>query len=170
MGTPEETFFLDWCARNAAGSFKAWNGGVHRGGIPGESWHSFPIVPDQEFMRSDDGTDNVIAYGTPKTNALLARWAESLPLRFGNDEIRLADRVYRGQGVAVIAVLPYPENAERYLAVHGGVTPDAITKGAHLHMQLLPDYLVYDGERVLEWGYFDNEWNPQPTSCAQATD
>ena len=29
-------------------------------------------------------------------------------------------------------------------------------------MMLLPDYLVYDGGEILDWGYFGNDWTPQP--------
>jgi hypothetical protein len=33
-----------------------------------------------------------------------------------------------------------------YVAVHGGATPDAVTWGSHLDMQLLPDYIAYNGD------------------------
>jgi hypothetical protein len=103
---------------------------------------------------------NVVAFGTPATNALLATLAEPLGLEIGGGAIRLRGREWRGRQVALIAVLPHPDGGDRYLAVHGGVTADAITFGAHLHWQLLPDYLVYDGDRVVAWGHFDNAWRP----------
>jgi hypothetical protein len=59
--------------------------------------------------------------------------------------------------VAAIAIFPHPESA-RYVAVHAGTTPDAITWGSHLDMQLLPDYLVYAGGELLDWGFFDGDW------------
>ena len=59
---------------------------------------------------------------------------------------------------SIIAALPHPDEPPRYLAIHGGTSPDAITAGAHLHWQLLPDYLVYDARRALAWGHFGNDW------------
>jgi hypothetical protein len=164
-GSAEERFFLDWCARDAARFFRTWNGGVHRGGIAGESWVDLPIVTDTDYLASQDpasqdATRNVIAFGTPATNALLAEVAGPLGIVFGPGLVRLRGREWRGRDVALIAVLPHPDGSDRYLAIHGGATPDAITHGAHLHWQLLPDYLVYDGDRVLDWGFLDNSWNP----------
>ena len=160
-GTAEERFFLDWCAGEAARFYRAWNGGVHRGGIPGESWVTVPVRPDTAFLADPDPGCNVVALGTPATNALLARLADRLPLRFGAGEIQVGGRSFRGAKVAVIALLPHPDGGDRYLAVHGGATPDAITHGAHFGWQLLPDWLVYDGDRVLGWGSFDNDWRIQ---------
>jgi hypothetical protein len=157
-GGAEERFFLDWCARDAARFFRTWNGGVHRGGIAGDNWVDLSVMTDAEYLASGDQTRNVVAFGTPATNALLATLAGRLGLEIGGDAVRLRDREWRGRQVALIAVLPHPDGGDRYVAVHGGVTPDAITAGAHLHWQLLPDYLVYDGERVVEWGHFDNRW------------
>ncbi len=42
--------------------------------------------------------------------------------------------------------------------MHGGVTPDAVTWGSHLDMNLLPDYLVYAGGELLDWGFWDSDW------------
>ena len=80
------------------------------------------------------------------------------PISFERDALRLADRVYADPFAAAIAVFPHPDNAERYVAVHGGAAPDAVAWGSHLDMALLPDYLVYARERVLDWGFFDNDW------------
>ena len=159
-GSAEERFFLDWSARDAAQFFRTWNGGVHRGGIAGDNHVDLPVLTDAAYRASGDTTRNVIAFGTPATNALLAELAGPLGLEFGADRVRLRGREWRGAQIALIAVLPHPDGGDRYLAVHGGATPDAITNGAHLHWQLLPDYLVYDGERVVEWGHFDNAWQP----------
>ena len=49
-------------------------------------------------------------------------------------------------------------NPERLWLVIGGTTPEAITDATHLSLQLLPDYLVWDGDQVLDYGFFDNEW------------
>jgi hypothetical protein len=49
-------------------------------------------------------------------------------------------------------------NAQRYVAVVGGISPESITNATHLNLQLLPDYLVWDGDEVLASGYFDASW------------
>jgi pimeloyl-ACP methyl ester carboxylesterase len=169
IGPAEETFFLDWAARDAARFFKEWNGGVHRGGIAGESSIDLPILTDVEWLDADRcdtelHAANILAYGTPMSNAVLARFAERLPASVVPNEITVGRRRFSGPGLALIAVFAFPDDqVSRYLGVHGGTSPDAITSGAHLNLQLLPDYLVYDAHSVLEWGFFDNAWNPVPT-------
>ena len=45
----------------------------------------------------------------------------------------------------------------RLVAMHGSTT----TWGSHLDLALLPDYLVYSKDRVLEWGFWGNHWQFQ---------
>ena len=63
--------------------------------------------------------------------------------------------------MAVLAIFPHPDHPYRYVAVHGGVRPDATTWGSHLHLQLLPDYIVYCEDEVLDWGFWSNQWEIQ---------
>jgi hypothetical protein len=165
-GSAEESFFNDWCAKDAALFFKEWNGGVHRGGIRGENWVDLEVATDAEWLShagsQGRGAANVVAYGTPQSNKLLAAVADEVAVWAEPDMVRVGERVIRGESLGLIAVVPFPGGLSRYLGVHSGTRPDAVTSGAHLNWQLLPDYLVYDCERVREWGFFDNNWQPVP--------
>jgi predicted esterase len=157
-GSDEETFFNQWIADNARGYYASRNGGVHRGGIMGHNAVELSSVADGELDEERLAANNLLLYGNGASNSVLARFAEGLPLRFADDRIDLAGKTYAEPGVAVFAAFPHPLHPERYLAVHGGTAPDAICWGSHLDMQLLPDYLVYAGGDVLDWGFWDNEW------------
>jgi pimeloyl-ACP methyl ester carboxylesterase len=158
IGSPEETFFNEWCAEEAAEFYPSRNGGVHRGGIMGRNTVELPVVRDVDLDDAARRANNLLLYGTASTNAVLARFADHLPIAFEPGRVRLGDRTFAHARVAAIAVFPHPEAEGRYVAVHGGVSPDAITWGSHLDLGLLPDYLVYAGGDVLEWGFFDNAW------------
>ena len=132
--------------------------GVHRGGILGENSIELAVVSDGDLNEDDLLDNNLILYGTHASNAILAQFAGDLPLAFERAAIRLSEKSYASEYVAVFAVFPHPKNPDRYVAVHGGVTPDAHSWGSHLGMQLLPDYLVYAKDKVLDWGFFDNDW------------
>jgi len=159
-GTEEENYFTRMTAYNTRSLFRRTNGGLHRGGIPGENSVMLRYALDTELSDEEIRGHNLLLCGTPATNRILNRFENRLPLRFGSESVKLGDRTYRGDRVAVFAVFPHPENAERYVAVHGGVSEDAATFGSHLNVLLLPDYLVYDGPKVLDWGFFDNHWRP----------
>jgi hypothetical protein len=162
VGTEEETFFNNWIAGDAAHYYRTRNGGVHRGGIMGESAVELPVVSDVELSEDLLKTHNLLLYGTPNSNSILARFVDGLPLTFEGRTIHLSDKTYTADRAAVFAAFPHPENPARYVAVHGGVTPDAICWGSHLDMQLLPDYIVYAGGQTLDWGFWGNDW------CSQA--
>ena len=75
--------------------------------------------------------------------------------------IRIGGKTYAGDQTTVFAALPHPENPNRCVAVHGGVTADAITYGSHIDLGLLPDYIIYSGGEVLDWGFWGNDWKAQ---------
>ncbi len=157
-GSEEEGFFNEWVAGHAAAYFRSRNGGVHRGGIMGQNTVDLPIVRDADLTAEDRDGHNLLLYGTPASNSVMAEFAEHLPLAFEDGTVRLAGHLYRDDGAAVFALFPHPRNPRRYVAVHGGAKPDAVCWGSHLDMQLLPDYLVYAGGEVLDWGFWDNDW------------
>ncbi len=157
-GSEEETFFNRWVADNAVRYFSSRNGGVHRGGIVGENTVELAVVPDAELTDEMLATRNLVLYGTPASNAILARFEGQVPVRFEGETVHLADKSFSGDRAAVLAVFPHPLAEQRYVAVHGGVTADAITWGAHLDMMLLPDYIAYNRGETLDWGFWDNDW------------
>jgi hypothetical protein len=122
-----------------------------------------PIIKDTDLTEDDIKNNNLLLYGTPETNTILTQFADQLPITFDGTTIHLSDKTYTGDRVSVFAVFPHPLNAERLVAIHGGVTPDAVTWGSHLDMQLLPDYLIYNGGDLLDWGFWGNDWKSQET-------
>jgi hypothetical protein len=157
-GTDAETFFNVGMANNLKNLFRDENGGLHRGGIRGSNTIDLVTVKDVDLSNEQIRDSNLLLFGTDKSNAILKRYLDKLPLAFQAGSVRLGDRTYSGERVTIFAVFPNPDNPNRYVAVTGGVTPDAITWGSHLSYQLLPDYLVFDRGKTLDWGFWDNDW------------
>ncbi len=157
-GTAHETHVNRDLAKFASGFYSSLNGGVHRGGIVGDNCIKLQIIDDGDLTESERRSHNLILYGSPTSNCILAHLEERLPLSFRGNTIRISDREFTADTCAAFALFPHPENPERYVAVHGGTTPDAICWGSHLHMNLLPDYIVYAKDEVLEWGFWNGEW------------
>ena len=160
-GTDEEGHFNTWVANNAARYFRERNGGVHRGGILGQNSIELRVASDKELTEDEIAANNLVLYGTHASNAVLARFESNLPLRFEGNNIYLGDKLFSAERAAVFAVFPHPLSSDRYAAVHGGVTSDAITWSSHLDMMLLPDYIAYSGGALLEWGFWGNDWRSQ---------
>jgi pimeloyl-ACP methyl ester carboxylesterase len=148
-------------AQEAARFYSSRNGGVHRGGIMGDNDVGLRVIKDDELTESDLRQYNLILYGTHSSNSVLARFKDSLPISFEGQTIRVGDKEYTADGCAVFAVFPHPENSDRYVAVHGGTTPDATCWGSHLDMHLLPDFIVYAKGELIDWGFWNNQWTSQ---------
>ncbi len=157
-GNGDETEYISMLLNYMKRAYSLQNGGVHRGGITGQTYVRLASAADEALSESQRKNNNLILFGTHKTNSVLSRYKDVLPLRFEDRAIELAGKRFTGDAVAVFAIFPHPENPDRYVAVHGGVTADATIDGSHLAMALLPDYIVYDGPEVLEWGFFTNDW------------
>jgi dienelactone hydrolase len=157
-GSAYETHITREMARGAVKYYAQRNGGVHRGGIMGDNEVQLPVVEDAVLSEAQLKQHNLILYGTPSSNSVLARWREDLPISFKGHTVRVSDRTYTAEGCGVFALFPHPENLQRSVAVHGGTSPDAICWGSHLDMHLLPDYIVYAGGNLIDWGFWNNEW------------
>ena len=157
-GGGAENHMMAQMARNAARFYNEWNGGVHRGGIKGENEVNIPVIKDTKVDDTMLNNYNLFCIGTFATNALLKKYQDTIPVVFGKDELTLAGKSFKGKDVALIAAFAHPDNSNRYVAVLGGVSDDAITWASHLNLALLPDYLVFERENVIQWGFFDNNW------------
>ena len=157
-GSSDENYFTQGIANFMEAEFRRSNGGFHRGGINGENSAAQRIATDIELSGEDAKQNQLILFGTDKTNALIGKYIDKLPLKFGKNSLQLSGATYTGDDVAVFAIFPHPGNLERCLAIHGGVSPDAIVYGSHLHELMLPDYIVYDRSQVLAWGFWNNQW------------
>lgn len=161
IGSAKETLFNTWSASNAQEHYKIRNGGVHRGGILGVNAMELAVVNDQDVSDELLAQNNLILYGTDRSNSVFKELASCLPLAFTENSVTLAGKQFTGPKAAIFAVLPHPRNPQRCLAVHGAAAPDAISWGSHLDMHLLPDYIAYAQGEVLGWGFCDNQWKPQ---------
>ena len=157
-GSDHENAIIEWMAGAISGYFKKENGGVHRGIFSGESWYDIPLVTDREVTEDEAERCNLLLLGTPKSNRVLAGLGDGLPLEFGNGEIRLGKKTFRGKHLGLCACFRSPRAPDRLVVVTGGTTPEALTGATHLNLQLLPDYLVWDGDQVLDYGFSDSAW------------
>lgn len=157
-GSKQESFLQEWMAGAIPGYFKSTNGGVHRGIFNGTSSYDLRVVTDDECTEEQMQECNLVLCGTPKSNSVFARLADRLPVHLESKRVRLGNQQFQGADLGAIACFPSPLNPERYVVVAGGESPTSITNITHLNLQLLPDYLVWDGPEALAFGFFDEEW------------
>ena len=157
-GGPEENFILEQLARQWADQFKKRNGGIHRGVFDGESHYRMQVIDDTECTPWVQKNCNLILAGTQKSNRVLKSIAGTLPVRFTDGGIELQGKTYVGSEPGACVIHPSPFNPDRYIVVVGGSTPRGAAGSSHFGFQLVPDYLIWDQEKILDWGFFDGQW------------
>jgi hypothetical protein len=165
------------------GTGTPWNRAVHDHAIgsldrfAGE-WHRYfrgdlPVKDDSSVTDEDLRSRNLILFGDPGSNALLARALPRLPLEWTPETLRLAGREYPSPAHMPALIVPSPlsSGVDRYLVVNSGHTFRGADLGAFNYL-LVPrwgDWAVVDisapgpvdeahPERVVEAGFFNERW------------
>ena len=139
-----------------------------------EEWDSFAdgvprVKIDAEVSEEDIRQYNLVLFGTPASNSVLARMADRLPVTIGEGSYTLAGKTYTGTDIGLVFCYPNPLAPDRYVAVYSGELYGAKCGINHKH-DLIPDFIVFDGKefnyddtnRHLVAGYFDMNWQLSP--------
>jgi dienelactone hydrolase len=147
-------------ARHCAESFAdpEWMSGV-----------AFGIVADKETSDAMVREHNIVLFGSDRSNAVLARLGDKLPIRMEGADIISGCRVYSGPDTGYVLIYPSPFNPEHYVAVFAGNTPRAANCFERIWPRLTSvprdiDFGVFqlvsgnEDPRWLEKGIFDTYW------------
>ncbi|MBX2952712.1 MAG: dienelactone hydrolase family protein [Leadbetterella sp.] len=126
----------------------------------------FPrVLADKELTPNDYDNSNLVLFGTDKTNAAIARYADKLPFKASGDTTQLLAYVYPSEKnlVLINSGLPFWQLA------------DVVTGEAHLRILRNPskssvlagygDWVFYSRGKVIS-GYFGNRWEVRPEDKA----
>ncbi len=139
-----------------------------------KEWHAFAkgirnIVPDTAISEAEMARSNLVLFGTPKTNALLAKMAAKLPIRFTDEGYEILGKTYKAsETTGLIFIYPNPLAPERYIVVYDGQHYGEKLGENHKY-DLLPDFIVYSSEPDYDdtncfyvAGFFDCSWQLDP--------
>ena len=135
------------------------------------------MVPDTSITETDIRERNLILFGNPGSNQVIAQINGQLPIRFDGNAIVAGDQRFSGDDVAVQMIYPNPLNPQRYVLIGGGITPRGTANihktGLDVSSAQFPnsadyDYVIFDGsflgktaDRYLKAGHFDGTWQLQ---------
>jgi hypothetical protein len=131
-----------------------------------------PVVADTAVDDALMASKHLVLIGTRRSNRVLQRIADRLPVRVTDDVITVGDRRFTGASLGVDFIAPNPLALERYVRVISGITRRGVWLSSWLP-EWLPDYVVYDegvvtdrggylmdSRQPLAAGFFDNHWRP----------
>jgi poly(3-hydroxybutyrate) depolymerase len=127
-----------------------------------------PVREDKDVTDADIAAKNLILWGDPASNRVLARIADRLPVRWSAEGIVAGKARYAAETNAAILIYPNPLNPKKYVVLNSGFTfrePDYLSNARQTPK--LPDYAVVDvtvdaGPRwpgkILQAGFFNERW------------
>jgi hypothetical protein len=127
------------------------------------------IKNDTEISDADIASSNLILFGDPSSNAMLAKIIDRLPIGWNEKQITVGDQQFDAAHHAPVLIYPNPLNPERYVVVNSGFTfreADYLTNSRQIPR--LPDWAVIDLRqppdahtpgKIVAADFFDEAWN-----------
>lgn len=135
-------------------------------------WRQFrgkPQIKDDTAVTDADIADsNLVLWGDPSSNKVLARIADKLPMRWDTKQVSLGGITFDADKHVLVLIYPNPLNPKRYVVLNSGFT-FAETRGQSNAQQTpkLPDWAIVNltvprATRLLQGvvtaGFFDESW------------
>ena len=158
-GRPLNASVGSWAAGELDHASKMWRD-IFRGDAP--------VKDDAAVTDADLAGRNLILWGDPASNRVLARVLAGLPLRWDAKVLEFRGKTYDAAHHAPILIFPNPLNPARYVVLNSGIDFREHAYGTNaLQIPKLPDHAVIDLReppgarwpgRIADAGFFDESW------------
>lgn len=123
---------------------------------------------DEALTEEQIAQHNLVLWGDPQSNKVLAKILDRLPLQWSKDSIRIGDKTFSSADHVPALIFPNPLNPERYVVLNSGFTfreYDYLNNARQIAK--LPDYAVIDISKpvtsrapggVAMAGFFNEHW------------
>jgi len=131
-----------------------------------------PIKDDSAISDADIAANNLILWGDPQSNAILAKIADKLPIQWSKDKLIANGKTYDAATNAPILIFPNPLNPAKYVVINSSFTYreyDYLNNARQVAK--LPDWAVVDLTQpktsqapggISDAGFFGEKWEWQP--------
>jgi hypothetical protein len=126
-----------------------------------------PVKKDSEITDADIANSNLILWGSPMSNAVLAKIADKLPVKWTESGFTLGDEKYPATHQPIL-IYPNPLNPKKYIVLNSGFTYreyDYLNNARQAPK--LPDYAIVDTTvppnarfpgKIVRAGFFGEKW------------
>lgn len=131
------------------------------------------VIDDKSVTPEQFASSNLILWGDPASNAILAKIADKLPIEWSAGAIKVNGQTYSAEEHALILIYPNPLNPKKYVVLNSGFTfreYDYLNNARQVPK--LPDWAVIDlktppnsrfAGKVVAADFFDEAWKLKPT-------
>jgi acetyl esterase/lipase len=125
---------------------------------------------DTEVSDADIAATNLVLWGDPQSNRVLARVSERLPLRWNRESLSLGQAQCASAKCIPVLIYPNPLNPSHYVVLNSGPTLRGEGNASNsLQTPKLPDWALIDLSeppgpqrpgRIVDANFFDEAWRP----------
>ncbi|HEY1084341.1 MAG TPA: hypothetical protein VGE29_18890, partial [Prosthecobacter sp.] len=127
-----------------------------------------PAKADKDISEADIAANNLVLWGDPQSNAVLAKIIAKLPVEWTKDKLVVNGKTYDVNSQAPVLVYPNPLNPKRYVVINSSFTYreyDYLNNARQVAK--LPDWAVIDLSKpkstrasggVPDAGFFNEAW------------
>ena len=158
-GQPLNAAIGRWAQGEFAHATKMWRD-IFRGDAP--------LADDTAVTADDIASKNLVLWGDPASNRVLAQLLARLPVTWDAQKLVFRGQTYDDAHHAPILIFPNPLNPQRYGVLYSGFDFREHACGTNaLQIPKLPDYAIIDLRtppgprwpgRIVDAGFFDEEW------------
>lgn len=148
-----------WSAAELDRAIKQW-----RGMFRGEA----PVKTDAEITDADIANSNLVLWGDPASNSLLAKIIDRLPIGWNAQTVKIGDQTFSTANHVPVLIFPNPLNPKRYVVINSGPTfREAHNLTNAQQTPKLPDWAVVDLNvppsayapgKIAAAGFFGERW------------
>ncbi|YCM46504.1 prolyl oligopeptidase family serine peptidase [Verrucomicrobiaceae bacterium 227] len=166
-----DSFLFVAPGKSGEGDFSHWENGERERAVT--QWRQqfrgdVRLKKDDQVSDDDIADHNLILWGNPGSNAVLAKIADKLPIRWNEKEIKVGHETFDARTHALIMIYPNPLNPGRYVVLNSGFTYrefDYLNNARQVPK--IPDWAVIDLSeapgperpgRFAAAGFFDENW------------
>ncbi|MEP6537695.1 MAG: prolyl oligopeptidase family serine peptidase [Bryobacteraceae bacterium] len=160
----------EWLAKEQAHMIDAW-----RKQFRGDA----QVRDDSQIGEAEIANSNLVLFGDPGSNKVLARILGKLPLQWSKDSLVVAKKSYSSATNIPVMIYPNPLNPKKYIVINSGFTfreYDYLNNARQTPK--LPDYAVVDittpadgrfPGKIVDAGFFNEQWQFKPSQNTQHT-
>ncbi|MBI1788322.1 MAG: prolyl oligopeptidase family serine peptidase [Acidobacteria bacterium] len=158
-GTPLAPGVAGWVASEQAHAIREW-----RREFRGDA----QVRDDTQITDADIASSNLVLWGDPGSNRILARIADRLPVRWVKDSVTVGRQSFPAATHAPILIYPNPLNPVKYVVLNSGFTfreYDYLNNARQIPK--LPDFAMVDTTtppdarypgKIVAAGFFGEDW------------
>ena len=124
--------------------------------------------PADLVTEADIAAHNLILWGDPSSNSVLAKISGKLPVQWEKDAVRIGSETYTASHHMPVLIYPNPLNPKRYVVINSGFTFREYDYQSNARqVPKLPDFAVVDIDvpasarapgGIVAAGFFTEEW------------